>query len=44
MSEGMFSPLHMVLVIFIAAMTFGMPFLAGYLLGRYLEIKKSKQP
>ena len=44
MYEGFFSPLHLLLLIFSATMVFGMPFLAGYFLGRYLELKKSKRP
>jgi hypothetical protein len=44
MYEGFLNPLHLLILIFSAAMVFGMPFLAGYFLGRYLELKKSKRP
>ena len=42
MYEGIFSPLHLLIMLFSAAMVFGMPFLAGFFLGRYVELKKSK--
>jgi hypothetical protein len=44
MSEGLFSPLHVVILLFSAAMVFGAPFLAGFFLGRYVEIKKMRRP
>jgi hypothetical protein len=43
MFEGFFQPLHLLILLISAAMVFGMPFLAGYFLGRYLEIKKSRR-
>ncbi|HEY6339795.1 MAG TPA: hypothetical protein VIW68_14990 [Candidatus Sulfotelmatobacter sp.] len=43
--EGLFQPLHLLIIIFITAMVFGVvPFLAGYFLGRYVELKKSRKP
>ena len=42
--EGFFAPLHLVILLFSAAMVFGMPFLAGFFLGRYVEAKKAKRP
>jgi hypothetical protein len=44
MPEGFFSPLHLLILLFSTAMVFGMPFLAGFFLGRYVEMKKSKRP
>jgi hypothetical protein len=44
MFDGLFSPVHLVLILFSAAMGFGMPFLAGFFLGRYVEMKKLKRP
>ena len=41
--EGMFAPIHLLILLFSAVMVFGMPFLAGFFLGRYLEAKKSKR-
>jgi len=41
---GEFSPLHLALVFSMAVISFGMPFLAGYFVGRYVELKKSKRP
>jgi hypothetical protein len=41
---GEFSPWHFALVFFIAVMMFGMPFVAGYFVGRYVELKKLKRP
>ena len=43
MSEGFFQPLHLLLLLIFAGITFGTPFIAGYYLGRYVELKKSKQ-
>jgi hypothetical protein len=42
--EGFFQPLHLLLLLFSAVMVFGAPFLAGFFLGRYVELKKSKRP
>ena len=44
MFEGLFQPLHLLIILFSAAMVFGPPFLAGFFLGRYLELKKSRKP
>ncbi len=33
MFEGLFQPLHLLIILISAAMVFGMPFLAGYFLG-----------
>jgi len=44
MYEGLFSPVHLLVMLFSAAMAFGVPFLAGFFLGRYVELKKSKRP
>jgi hypothetical protein len=44
MFEGLFSPLHLLMALFSSLMFLGMPFLAGYFIGRYVEIKKSKRP
>jgi hypothetical protein len=45
MSEGLFQPFHLLIIIGIAVMFFGtVPFLAGYFLGRYVEAKKPKTP
>lgn len=41
--EGIFAPLHLVILLFSAVMVFGMPFLAGFFLGRYVEAKKAKR-
>jgi hypothetical protein len=38
--EGLFQPLHLLVLLVIAVLGYGMPFLAGYFLGRYLEMKK----
>jgi hypothetical protein len=42
MLEGLFQPAHLLVMLFASLMTFGPPFLAGFYLGRYLELKKSK--
>jgi hypothetical protein len=42
--EGLFQPLHLLTILFITAMMFVVPFLAGYFLGRYVELKKSRKP
>jgi hypothetical protein len=43
MSEGLFSPFHLLVLLFSAVSVFGAPFLAGFFLGRYVELKKSKR-
>lgn len=43
MLERLFQPLH-VLILFWLVPGFLMPFLAGFFLGRYLELKKLKKP
>jgi hypothetical protein len=43
MFEGLFQPFHRLLVFFFIA-SLSMPFLAGYSLGRYVEMKKLKKP
>ncbi len=42
MSEGLFQPFHLLIILFIVVLTYGMPFVAGYYLGRYVELKRSK--
>jgi len=42
-NDGIFSPVHLVIVLFVAALIYGMPFPAGYFLGRYVEMKKWKR-
>lgn len=42
MFEGLFQPIHLVIILLITLMSYGAPFLAGYFLGRYLEMKKLK--
>ena len=42
MFEGLFQPFHLLVIFFIAVIGYGMPFLAGYFLGRYMEMKKLK--
>jgi hypothetical protein len=44
MLEGLFQPAHLLVILFIAVIGYGMPFLAGYFLGRYVEAKKGKRP
>ena len=44
MLEGLFQPFHLLIILFIAVISYGMPFLAGYFLGRYVEAKKRKGP
>jgi hypothetical protein len=44
MFEGLFQPMHLIVILLITVLTWGMPFLAGFFLGRYLEIKKSRRP
>jgi hypothetical protein len=43
MLEGLFQPLHLLIILFTTVMMFGAPFLAGFYLGRYVELKKSKK-
>jgi hypothetical protein len=40
MSEGLFQPFHLLVILLIVVLTYGMPFAAGYFLGRYVERKK----
>jgi hypothetical protein len=42
MFEGLFQPVHLLVIIFIAVISYGVPFLAGYFFGRYVEMKKLK--
>lgn len=44
MFEGLFQPFHLLVILFIAVISYGMPFLAGYFLGRYVEAKKLRKP
>ena len=44
MFEGLFQPFHLLLVLFVAVIIYGMPFLAGYFSSRYVEAKKPKRP
>ena len=44
MFEGLFQPFHLLIILFLAVLSYGMPFLAGYYLGRYVELKKLKRP
>ncbi len=43
MFEGLFQPMHLIIILFIAALSYGVPFVAGFFLGRYVELKKSRQ-
>ena len=43
MFEGLFQPIHLLVILVCTAVSFGMPVLAGYYLGRYVELKKWKQ-
>jgi hypothetical protein len=43
MLEGLFQPMHLLVIVVIAVMSYGAPFLAGFFLGRYVELKKSKR-
>jgi hypothetical protein len=40
--EGLFQPIHVLMLILIAVLSYGAPFLAGFFLGRYVELRKSK--
>jgi len=42
--EGFFQPIHLLILLFSSIMVFGAPFIAGFFLGRYVELKKSKRP
>jgi len=42
MFEGLFQPLHLLVILFAAVVSYGIPFLAGYFFGRYVEMKKLK--
>ena len=44
MLEGLFSPMHLAVILLTCVFMFGMPFLAGFFLGRYVEIKRSRKP
>jgi len=44
MNNGYSALLHGLALLFSALMIFGMPFLAGFFLGRYMEMKKTKRP
>ena len=44
MLEGLFQPIHLLVILLITVLSYGMPFLAGYFLGRYVEAKKAKKP
>jgi hypothetical protein len=44
MAEGLFQPFHLLIILFMTAMMFVVPFFAGYFLGRYVELKKSRKP
>ena len=41
---GELNPFHLLIVLFVPVFTLGMAFLAGYILGRYVESKKLKRP
>ncbi len=43
MLEGLFQPIHMFIIVVIMVLSYGAPFLAGFFLGRYVELKKSKR-
>ena len=42
MLEGLFQPSHLLVMLLISVLSWGTPFLAGYFLGRYVEMKKLK--
>jgi hypothetical protein len=42
MSQDFFNPFHILVLLLSAAILCGGPFVAGYYLGRYVELKKSK--
>jgi hypothetical protein len=44
MSEGLFQPIHLLIILFMSGTMLVVPFLAGYFLGRYVELKKSRKP
>ena len=43
MFEGVFQPFHLLIILFVLALSYGLPFVAGHFLGRYVELKKSKR-
>jgi len=43
MFEGLFQPFHLLIILFVAVVSYGAPFIAGYYLGRYVELKKVKK-
>jgi hypothetical protein len=44
MSQDFFNPFHVLALLLSTAILCGGPFVAGYYLGRYVELKKSKGP
>ena len=42
MFEGLLQPFHLLVILFVAVLSYGVPFVAGYFLGRYVEMKKLK--
>jgi len=44
MIEELFQPRHLLVMLLVTLTSFGAPFLAGYFLGRYVELKKLKRP
>ena len=44
MIEGLLQPRHLLVMLLVSVTSFGPPFLAGYFLGRYMELKKLKRP
>ena len=43
MFEGLFQPFHLLVLLLVVVLTYGLPFVAGYFLGRYVELKKAKR-
>ncbi len=44
MSEGLFNPLHLLLVFFVALIIFGIPSLLVFLLARWLDKRLQRRP
>jgi hypothetical protein len=44
MFEGLFQPFHLLVILLVAVLSYGMPFVAGYYLGRYVELRRLKRP
>jgi len=44
MLEGLFNPLHLLLLIFIALIIFGIPLLLVFLLARWLDKRLQRRP